>query len=79
MYNRVVILARIYDFEKKCFTLGGIQTYVKDLLMLLKQHNIQTTVVQILESYKNKDEIEIDSTVIIKLPAKRYLLKSGRV
>lgn len=78
MYNRVVILARIYDFEKKCFTLGGIQTYVKDLLMLLKQHNIQTTVVQILESYKNKDEIEIDSTVIIKLPAKRYLLKSPK-
>lgn len=73
MFKQAVLISRIYDFENHCYTIGGIQTYIRELANLLKKLGVTVIVAQLFMSYKRHDSIEIDGIKIIRIPAKRKL------
>lgn len=63
-----LICGRYYDFERKQPTIGGIQTYITNLLNLFKSLNFKCIVYQ---TYNTENTTEIDGVTIIQSAVKQ--------
>lgn len=73
MGKKIVLFARVFNFETKEFTIGGIQTYIKNLAEICAKAGYETTIVQIHRTYTTFDSAKIDGYRIIKVPIKKIL------
>ena len=73
--KRVILCSPIFDFDKKRFTIGGIQTYIRDLADVCLKNNISVILAQMKDEYLCYDETVVDGIKIEKYPS---IMKFGK-
>lgn len=67
--KRVILCSPIYDFKERKFTIGGIQTYFRDLAEVFLSNGYDTILTMIREEYDTYEETIVDNIKIQKYPA----------
>lgn len=79
MIRKLIIIAyaQVFDFKKKNITIGGVQTYVKDLAKLAVEAGIKTAIYAIDPACNIREEFDLDGFQVIRIPAHATPFKSA--